>query len=169
MRTLSSSFRDELQGPLSAEVVLLLVTLTHETMPTPIRFCSDTVDYVYQGDTYVGASFYIAPISDNEGPQKTRAVIQNVDRRIGEAILALAPPAIQMEVQVFAGSSGWDSSIPRQPVGTPSPEYIAQELFLRNIQCDPIQISADVTGPDHSTEPWPSIRATPDLLPAIFR
>lgn len=165
MRTLGAAFRGELESVFSGEVIVCFVTIDHTDLLVPIRVNSDIVDYVYNGDTYTGAAFAISLLSDNEQAPRLQASINNVDRIIGETVLALTS-APRIKIELFAKSDFTDA-IPRVASGTPTVEYSAPHLFLRNVSCDAMALSGDVVGYDFSTEPWPAIRSTPDKLPGL--
>lgn len=167
MRTLAAGFRTTLESSSSSEVVLIFVTITHRSLEGPIYINSDIMDYVYNGNTFLGAALTISLLTDDIQPPRAKISIPNVSRKIGEAILGISdPPQIKMEV--FA-KSDFTNANPRVAVGTPTVEYSAPLLLLRNVTCDPISITADITSYDLSTEPWPSIRSTQERLPGLFR
>lgn len=167
MRVIANTFRDSLEASQSSEVVLVFVTITHPTLDGPIYYNSDIRDYVLNGNTFIGAALSIALLSDDTNAPQAKISIPNVDRAIGQAVLGLTTsPRIKMEVYA---ASDWDTNSPANPLGTPTVEYSAPLLYLRNVQCDVLGFTADINSFDLTSEPWPSIRSTRDRLPALYR
>jgi len=54
-------------------------------------------------------------------------------------------------------------------VGTPEVVYSADQLYLINTKVDVLTVTGDIYGWDNLQRVWPGIRATQDLLPALFR
>jgi hypothetical protein len=167
MRTLGNNFRTTIESSNSSEVVLLFVTVTHPTLESPIYLNSDIKDYVLNGNTYLGAALTISLLSDQIAAPQAKVSIPNVDRSIGQAVLALTTSP-QIKLELYARSD-FDSSDPRQAIGTPTVEYSAPFLFLRNVTCDAVGFTADLLSYDLSSEPWPSIRSTKNRLPGLYR
>lgn len=169
MRVISTTFRNNIEASQSGEVAILFATITHPALEAPITVNSDIVDYLYNGVTYTGTGFHMSLLTDDDNPPTAKAAIPNVDRIIGEAILAansISPP--RLKIEVFAKSDFTDA-IPRVAIGTPTVQFSAPELFMRNFAVDAISISADIFSYDLSTEPWPSVRSTKDRLPGLYR
>lgn len=174
-RSLSSDFRSELESSRSGEILVIFATITHKDLLVPIRVNSDLVDYVYQGNTVFGAAFAITLMSDTDQFPRAQVSINNIEnesiddtgRTVGEAIRSLTTSP-RIDIQLFAASD-FNEGNPRTPIGTPTIEYQALYLKLRNVKCDVNTMSADLVGNDLSTEPWPSIRSTKDRLPGLFR
>ena len=167
MRTLSGGLRDTLEATGPTDILVIFATIYHPSLLVPITVNTDIVDYNYNGHIHSGAAFEISFPSDDDSLPQAKVMVPNVDRRIGETILSITDaPRIKIELLV---ASDFDTSTPRQPIGTPTPEYVAPELYLRNIQCDAVQFTADIFGQDLTTEPWPKVRTTPEFTPSLFR
>lgn len=166
-RTISTGFRDFAEASEGQDVIVMFATITHASLIEPITVNSDIADYILGGVTYLGVAFSLQMLTDDENPPKASVGIQNVDQAIGEAVLALnSSPQIKIEIYL---KSDFDNSTPRNPIGTPAPEYVAQELLLQNVKCDVMTMTADLMAYDITTEPWPSIRSTQDRLPGLYR
>lgn len=165
MRTLTAAFRTELESPQSGELPITFATITHPDLLNPIWVNNDIVDYVYNGNTYLGTAFEIARLNDDEQQPRVRFAINNVDQSIGELFLGFrSAPAVKIEL--FARSD-FTEDIPRVAVGTPTVQFSAAHLLLRNISGDVMTISGELCGQDFAREPWPAIRSTPDIMPAL--
>lgn len=166
-RSISQSLRNELEASSSSDYIVLLLEITHSTLSTPIRVANDLVDYYFNGNAYVGYPFMLEIMSDDDRPPRGRLSIQNVDQRIGEAVRGITTP-LGIQLTALAQS---DYAAPidglRSPVGTPTVEYVAAGLLLREVSVDAIAVQGELTTYDISSEPWPAVRSTPDLLPGL--
>ena len=167
MRRISNSFRDDLEALQSDEVIVIMAKIYSEELSESIYVNSDIVDYIYNDFHYIGLAFRMSLISDDEQPPRAKISVPNVDRRIGSLFLGLSKP-LRLKIEIVLRSAFNDES-PRRPIGLPAAEYTAPELYLRNVSCDAMMVSADIASFDLSSEPYPRIRSTPDLLPALFR
>lgn len=168
MRVVSSAFRNALEASRSTTVPVIFATITGDDLVTPIRVNSDSVDYIYQSNTYFGWSFNISLISDDENQQKGQISIQNVTSEIGVFVLDADDTVLNLDIKIFSKEDFSDAN-PRQAIGTPTVQYNAASLELRNITVDALQVTADITSFDLSSEPFPAIKATKDRLPALYR
>lgn len=166
-RGISAKFRAMLEASNSSDVIIYFVTITHPALLVPVRVNSDLADYVLGGQTFYGFGFKIILPTDDEQTPRASVSIQNVTQDIGIAVQSMSTSP-QIQIQIFLKSDFTDD-LPRQPIGTPSPEYSAPLLRLRNVSCDAMTLSGDLYGYDLTTEPWPSIRSTQDRLPGLYR
>lgn len=133
---------------------------------------NDVVNYTYNGHLFIGFPFKIQLLQDDERPPKGQLVVQNVDRRIGELLLGLVvSPTLQVEI--LAGS-GWNIALDlatnsRLPIGSPTPEYIAQKLQVWDITVTAPTVMLSFGPPDVTGELWPMPRATKNYTPGLFR
>ncbi|HXF88295.1 MAG TPA: hypothetical protein VNK48_08085 [Xanthobacteraceae bacterium] len=166
MRNVSTKFRRQIEAIAAADPLVMFAEVYAADLLDPVRVNSDVADYIYAGVTWIGCGFSLVFLSDDERPPRARVSIPNVDRRIGAA--ARAVPSVRLNLHLML-KSDFDDNDPRQPIGTPVPEYSARHLWLRNVSCDALALSGELTGPDLAAEPWPKIRSTPDLLPGLYR
>lgn len=127
-RSLTAPFRYSLERQETGEALIVFVTITHPELPSAIRVANDAVDYVWNGDTYIGFPFDISLISDGDQPPSARLTVQNVDRRIGEAVRDLTSPP-RLRIDLLAASDFDETANPRVPknlaiYGTPLTEAI---------------------------------------------
>lgn len=167
-RTITASFRRSVESRFQEDANLIFATLSHPLLIEPVRVVSDTKDFMRDGFRWTGFPFDISILSDDDQPPKAQIEIQNVDRRIGETIRPLtSAPRLKIEL---LHSDDFNLTVdPRTPIGTPSVEYSAPNLFLANVKIDVLMVTADVVGWDHTQVTWPGIRATQNRLPALFR
>jgi len=115
-------------------------------------------DVFHQGERFLPFPFALE--RPGEGPsQQTGSIrIPNLDRRIGEGILAIAgqDPAQVRLLQVLAS--------------TPDEiEWSYARLLLRNVALNQVEVTGALRHPDLTSEPWPNLRVTPGLFRAIYR
>lgn len=131
-----------------------LLTVTGD-MPEPIRLVSDVVALVSRGNTYVALPFGWQPPSEGETQTAGRIVIQNVDKRIGEAVRAARGPlSCALEVVIRA-----------------EPDTVLRafsRLLMVNGEVNGAQASFTIIGQRHANSAWPGIRATPAVTPGLW-
>lgn len=168
-RSISASFRRSVESRFQDDADLCFMTITHSLLVDPIRIVSDTKDYTYGGYNWTGLPFDIVILSDNESAPEAQFQVPNVDLAIGQAILAMAGEPARLTIMLMH-SDDFDLTVnPRTAVGTPSVEYSASSLFLTNVKMDAIIVTGTIVGWSFTQKTWPSIRATQNLLPGLFR
>lgn len=174
-REIAADLRTALEEPRSAEYVVVMLRIEHDTLTFPILVANDVVNYVVGDETYLGFPFKMEVIGDTGQVPRGNVQIQNVDRRIGEAIVNLTTPP-RVSILMFAQSDFSDplSASPGVAEDTryelqegTTPEYEAHHLIFGNITVDAMQVSAEITSFDMTNEPWPAIRSTADRLPGL--
>jgi Domain of unknown function (DUF1833) len=168
-REISAPVRRRLEQPSTNEYLVVLLEITHASLAIPIRVANDIVSYVYNGGTYLGFPFEIELVGDVEKVPRGRIRIQNVDRRVGEAIRELTSSP-NLTITILA-SSDFDTAVAadgtRSAIGTPIVEYQANHLIFGNISIDAMAISGEIISYDFSNEPWPAVRTTAERLPGL--
>lgn len=167
-RTISQSLRAAVQRQETGEAIIPFITITHANLDPPIRVAGDGVDYVWQGETWTGFFFEVEMLSDDESPPRSRLTIQNVDRKIGDAVRALtSPPRLRIDL---VAASEFDQTVkPRTALGTPVIDYTANHLFLASISVDSLQVTAEIVSWDYTQTTYPGRLSTQDRYPALFR
>lgn len=175
MRAIDALLRRALEEPRSDEYIVVMLRIMHDTLSTPILVANDVINYVIGTETYIGFPFKMEILGDTNQSPRGRIEIQNVDRRIGEAVISLTTPP-KLSILLFASSDFSDvmAASPGDRQDTrfeleenTIPEYEANHLILGNISVDALQISGEVQSFDMSSEPWPAIRSTGDRLPGL--
>lgn len=167
-RIVAPEVRRELDKQSSAELYLMFLTLTHPSLPDPIRVVSDPEDFILDGDHYQGFDFELAILNDSEQAPRAQLTVQNVDRIIGQAVFAADEP-VRVEIQVIAGSQFDFSAFPRVPDGVSVERmYRAKYLYLTEVEGTIFTISGVLRSWDYTQETWPGIRATSARLPGLY-
>lgn len=116
-RTITRALRRQLDLQASGEAIIAMLTITHADLATPIRVAGDGAGYVFQGETYVGFPFKFALLTDEEAAPRCQIEVQNVDRKIGDALRALTSPA-RLRLDLVAASEFDQTVDPRLPLAT---------------------------------------------------
>lgn len=167
-RVIDADAKAGLEAPESVDALLAFLTITHPALPDPIRVVSDVMDYVVSGETYLGLPFEFGVLTDGEGPPMTEMRMQNVDARIGRALLGLNDRAkVTLEIR---SSADFDlSQDPRTELPGGSVLYRFADFDLIDVTGTVSELSGRVMLRDYSQEPWPGQRCTQSRLPALFR
>lgn len=167
-RTIDADVKAGLEAPDSVDALMAFLTITHPTLSDPIRVVSDVMDYELSGYTFLGLPFEFGILSDTEGPPQTELRMQNVDARIGRALLALNDRAkVTLEIR---SSADFDlSQDPRTEIPGGSALYRFADFDLIDVTGTVSDISGRVMLRDYSQEPWPGQRCTQSRMPGLFR
>lgn len=160
---------------------LVLLELTHPDISPPIRVANDftpldedeplqpNVPYFYGNKLWQAFPFDVSLVNNSAGIPEAKLRIQNVDRRIGQALLAISDP-IRISVTVLS-SADFELNL----AGTRMVEVssaVVQRFwplaYLMNVSWDRREVTADVKGFDISLEPFPYQRATVARTPALW-
>lgn len=166
-RIIPATARAELEAPDSFDAILAFVTISHPLLAAPIRVVSDVLDYVLDGSLYQGLPFGFSMLTDTGGASTAQLTVQNVDRRIGLALLGLNERA--KVSLVLLSSADFDLSVvPRAEVPGGAPIYDFAEFDLVDVTCTAGEITVRVMLRDFSQEPFPGQRCTETRFPALF-
>lgn len=167
-RNITPEIRADLLSDAGPHALLAFLTLTHRNLVEPIRVVSDPIDFVVDGETYLGCPFEFRLLTDDEQAPTTQLRIQNVDRRIGEAIRTVTDRAtVRLDARTTAE---FDLSVvPRVELGASSVIYGFRHFDLIDVTVTPIDVTGTLMLRDYSQEPWPGKRATQSRCPGLFR
>lgn len=156
-RPLSLAAKQSIAAPETGEVWLVLLTITHSTLPAPIRLVRNTKDVVSRGDTYTALPFDVVFPEEREDqlPQVTLR-IDNVSREIGQAMRSIKGkgPAVRLEV-VLASSL---DTLEAGPV----------DCVLKERDIDAGSVSGTLGAEDMLNEPFPGDRFLPATFAGLF-
>ena len=168
-RPISAPYRQGVVRPSQGgDFPVWLATITHPSLATPVRVCSDNCDYSYGGHTYVGISFAIVPLTDDERPARAHCKVMNVNQEMSEALLPLTSAPSVALVCVSTLDFSAPSGGVRSEIGTANVEYSVSGLLLRNATGDVMFVDADILAPDLTSEPWPGKTANQFNAPGVY-
>lgn len=140
----------------TGEAALILLTLDHDDLGTPLRVTSDQVNTTSRGDTYYAYYFdFQLPVDSGERQPIARLSIDNVDRAILEAVRAISSP-LDVTMEIVLGS-------------TPDTVEASWQGFkLVRVTYDVLTVSGDLVMENFMSEPYPAGSFTPTLFPGVF-
>lgn len=167
-RSISASLRRELDSQESGEALLVFMTITNPDVNDIIRVVSDSVDYLWNGERYIGFWFDASLLSDDDAPPQAQIKVQNVDAKIGLALQAVTRPC-RVQIDVVAASQFDQTVVPRVEIEAPAiVEYSAKHLYLTNVDVNVMEVMGTLSSWNYSQRSWPGIRATKSRCPALF-
>lgn len=156
-RSLPTSITRELFASQSGEAWLVLLTLSHADLPSPIRVSSDGVDTVRGGETYQHFPFTLdLPDEPEDTPPRGRLSICNVDRSILAAIETISGDAMAITITVVPASD------PEQTLAGP------YEMTLEDIEADALAVSGTLAIENVMNDAYPSDQFTPTQFRGLF-
>ena len=165
MRQVSTAFKRAVNGQETSEAFILLVTISHSAFTDDMRIASDPFELlpnagvngvISRGLEYIYLPFSInLPQQDDTGIARAQLQIDNVDRRIINAVRsANSPLSITLEVVL---SSDVDT-----------PEISIEDFRLERVEYDSLVVSGDISVEYFELEPFPAGRFTPSDFPGMF-
>lgn len=141
------------------EVVVVLLTITHPNLEPPARICSDTVDLVSRGETFLGGVPFEVnlPDDDAETMGSVRLMLSVIDQELVATIRSIPPnqpPKVTMELCLAE-----------------TPDIIENgpyDFTLRGVEGDIATIEGDLSFEDMLHEPFPGDNFIPSTHPALF-
>lgn len=154
-RTLSNAAIASMNAHATSDVWLVLLTLSHATLATPIRLVNNNENIVSRGNTYLAFPFEVElPGEDPDQPPKASLRIDNVDRRVVQTLRSLsAPPTVTLEVILASAPDTVEVSF--------------TNMTMRNAQYDSLTVTGDLTFDSIYSEPV-TLTMTPNRFPGMF-
>lgn len=154
-RSLSTRAIASANAQTTDEVWLVLLTISHSTLATPIRVVNNNEDVVSRGNTYQWFPFDIElPGEDVDSPSRARLRIDNVDRTIVNTIRSITtPPTVTLEVILASAPDVVEVSF--------------TGLSLREVDYDAQSVSGELVFESIFTEPV-TLTMTPARFPGLF-
>lgn len=168
MRQIDPAVRAGLEREAAPDALIAFLTVTHPRLVDPIRLVSDVFDYLREGNRFIGLPFGFRAVTDEEAAPTTELTVQNVDRRIGEALRAM-PDRATVLVEILSSADFDLSQDPRAPIGTASPIYALRHFQLIDVTASVTEITGTLMLRDYAREPWPGRSATQSACPGLFR
>lgn len=132
-----------------------LLELSHDTLPTPLRFCTNNQLVTRLSVEWAPTWFELTlPAEDSDQQAKASINIENIDRVLLDALLSLPSP---LQVNVFITPSHDESVI--------GPFHFA----WRETEWDANTITGSLEPEDLLSEAWPKDEFVPSKFPALFR
>lgn len=155
-RSLSSLAKQAINAQETGEVFLLLLTLSHASLGTPIRAANNLENVTSGGNLFTAFPFTIVlPHEQEDQPPKMRLVIDNVDRSIVTALRNLtSPPTIQLEVVLASQPNTIEATFPG--------------FTLRQASYDQLVVEGDLALEEITLEPFPEGSFDPQSFAGLY-
>lgn len=121
----------------------------------PYYFANDLVDVDYDSNTYVGYPFALSLLTSDDSFPQARLAIQNIDTRIGKAVINSAN-LIQLNIMVLARTS------------VPQLVYSAYDLIIGDVSCTSSMLSGNISSVMSDQEPFPKYRIHKRNFPGLY-
>ncbi len=159
-RTTSALFKAMANAQETKEVLLALVTITHDSIVGgPLRFVQDLQDLTSNGNVYTAFPFQVTlPSDSDDGVLQIKLVIDNIDRQIAQTIRTIppsSPPVVKIDLVIASQPDTIEMSMP--------------DLTLRNVTGDAFQIEGELRIDEEDLVPFPEGAFTPQDFPGIFK
>lgn len=158
-RTLSSTARRAVLAAQTGEVFVVLLEISHASLPSTIRVTSDYPSTTHDGLEYQHFPFRVGLSDETEdAPSPVTLTIDAVDRRVVEAVRSVNDGELELSLKVVLASS--PDTVEVGPI----------EFYLADAKYDAQSISgALVERPDLLREPCPAESVTPATVPGVFK
>lgn len=149
----------------TSEVFVVLLTIDHPNFTQPIRCSSDNAvllpnagvrGTISRGEEYPFIPFSVSlPNQDDSGIAKARVSVDNIDRRMVQAVRT-ADSAISITIEIVLASS-------------PDKVEVSEPDFkMESITYDTYTISGDLSLQYYDLEPYSKLKFTPSNFPGMF-
>ena len=165
-RTVSSTFISAANAQETDEVIICLLTVTHEEIPAPIYLSSDATErlsadpLIYgttsRGNQHLYLPFeFTLPDDKSDSPPRVILTMDNTDRSLVELLRSISTPA-DVLVEIVLGSD------------LNHVELVMPSLQLSDVTIDEGSISATLVSDSLINEPYPAGLFTPGAFPGLF-
>lgn len=152
----TASTKEELFKQETDKQFVTLVTISHDVLDEPIRVCDDHADITSRGNLFVALAFTVTFGEDAEDTvPKARLRIDNVDRRITEAVRSITTrPSVTIEV------------VRKDDPDTL--EMALEDYKITEVDYNAMEVSGEVSLENFLLEPYPSAVFDPGRFPGGF-
>lgn len=155
-RSLSAIVKTAIMAQQTDAAFWVLLQLSHVTLTTPLRFCSNNEVVTRLGVDWHPAFFDVTlPSEEADRTSRVALTIENIDRTILDSLLSLESP---LSVAMYIATSA-DETLMVGPF----------EFVWRETQYDARAISATLEGEDFLNMRYPKDEFTPSKFPGLFR
>lgn len=154
-RPLSANAVSAILAENTGEVFLVIVTITHASLATPLRFVNNNEDITSSGNVFTAFPFEVNLPQEQESQEyRAQLRIDNIDRQVSDAIRALpTTPSVNLEV-VLASS--------------PDTVELSFDFSVESVEISDTTVTAELVDADLTREPYPGDVFNPVDFPALF-
>lgn len=166
-KAISLTTRQAMNASSTAEVEVVLATITHQNLVTPVYLSSDptlrlSTDPLYYGTRSGGKEYLfvlmsaILPDDQREAPPRVTLIFDNVNREIIDQLRSILTP-VMIDLTVVRAAD------PETPEAT--------FAGFRGVKAtyDASQITLEISREPFTSEPWPAGRMTYERFPGLHR
>lgn len=155
-RELSDAFKAAIFSKETEEVFLVLVTVSHSQLATPLRIVPNTENIFSNGNTFYAMPCEITLISDSEeSTPSAKLRVDNLDRIFTVALRTIStPPTVSLEL-----------------IRASTPDTIEAgfyDLQMRIVKIDVNYLEGDLTLESFLNEPYPGHEMGPAYFEGLF-
>lgn len=153
---ISNSLRGAMFAEETSDGLLVLLTITHGDLNTPIRIVNNNTNVISRGLEFIAFPFEIVlPTSSPDSPPKAQLIIDNISRELGQIIRTISSaPTVLIEVIRINDFNSLELSFPA--------------FKLKNVRFDVSQVRGDLVSEDLQIEPYPVHTFSPANFPGLF-
>lgn len=155
-RSLSIVAKQAIFGQSTDQVFLMLLTIDHDDLSSPIRVVNNYENITSGGDVYVGYPFVFSlPDEDEETLSQVELVISNVDRLLVNSVRSInSPLSVVLEV-ILADTP---DTIEAGPLN----------MTMRDVKYDALRLTGTCNFQDILNEAYPNGLYIPSDYPGLF-
>lgn len=141
----------------TTDVILVLLTISHSDLSSPIRVVNNTENITSRGNEFIGYPFdVILPDNRDDAPPRAQLTIDNVSREIAQAIRTISSRAT-IEIEVIRASD------------PDTVEHDFPNFQLDNVTWNALTVSGELVLENLTQEPFPARNFTPADFPGVFK
>lgn len=155
-RPVSLTAKAALNAQETGDAFLILLTISHAQLATPLRVTGDAIETVSRGNSFVPFPFELSLPDDDSGKApEARLTIDNIDRQIVKAVRGLpSAPSVLIEIVRAAEPDTVEARF--------------EDFRLTDVQYDSRVVEGNLTVEDFTAEPFPAFLFSPGLFPGLF-
>ena len=156
-RAYSAEYKSTLAATSAPESPLILLEITHDDLPSPVRVINDTQDITSNGNEYIACAFRCNLPDDfeNQLPKATLSV-DNVGKEL------------MYWIETSAGGYGAKAHFMQVMRSRPNQIEWEMSINLSNVKATANEVTADLSFDNIFTRPAISMRYDPFSAPGIF-
>lgn len=153
---LSNRYRAAQNAQETGDLAVKLITITHSSLVTPLRFVSDTESLVHGGNTYLPLAFELQfPDEEDEGIPVFRWMADNVDQTFARLLRSIGSV---LDVEVKEVLRATPDTVERGPF----------DVQLFQAEYDALTAGGSLGLDPVLDEPFSRLSITPSTYPAEF-
>jgi len=156
MPDISDATRGNMFAEETDDGLLVLLTIDHEDLASPIRVVNNKVDVTSQNEMFIAFPFdFTLPTNDPDSPSRAQLVIDNVSREILFTMRSISSaPTVKIQVVRMLDTDEIELSLPA--------------MRMVNIRADFEKVIGDLVSEDLQLEPYPAYTFSPAYFPGLF-